>query len=386
MNAFSRVAVSLGLAGMMGVCRAQSTTDPINKFLVDITPGTVSASDIIGSTGSAIQTIQTSQDFVAVLKPATTGDSKSGYGISITPARTDFASLAMAQKRYIGADGDPNVGNRLLGALTFSFATNSNTISSATYRAYGVAINTSLYLDKAEDPIVIGNAAFVKCPSAHTRELEADNAKLMGMKTDPKADTVEEAVARTAVLTDIKRLALLQSAEVTACVTADVKEKSPWNASRISFSFGAGYLRQQDGKTNYNLGQSFSVNGQFHLGKNDAFTATYRHTEHTLDMTTVPTAPVYARTNLVGLRATYGSQGSTTTQVLAEVSNATKNSTAGYSGAFLYALGLDKKVHEGIWIEFRLGRNRSVSSGTMQNTALLSLKLSPGPTLFGMSN
>ena len=385
MNTVHRALLALGFAALAETAFAQAAGDPIGNYLADLTPGNVTASDIIGAGSSAIQTIQTSQDFVAAIKSATSGDGKNGYGISITPARSDFKELAMSHERYIGKDG-PNYGNRALGALTFSFATNIDSIQSASYRAYGVAVNTSVYWDKKDDPIDIAMAAFSSCKTKEDQaRLDLSTARNEAhLATHPQDDTPEQKRLRQVFDDRLKTLTDQQQPEYAACVAERIKTDSQWNAARLSVSFGSGFLRAPNGSKTYGMGQSLSLNAQGPLfGNGGAWNATYRHTEHTLDMTSVPAAPAYARTNLVGLRATYGSQGGTSTQVLAEVSNATKSSTAAYTGTFLYALGLDKKLHEGVWVEFRFGRSRSVDSGTMQNAALLSLKLAPGASLFG---
>lgn len=386
MNTAHRAGLALLLAALADTAFAQAAADPIGNYLADLTPGSVTASDIIGAGSSAIQTIQTSQDFVAAIKSATSGDGKNGFGISITPARSDFKGLAMSHERYLGEERDPNYGNRALGSLTFSFATNIDSIQSASYRAYGVAVNTSLYWDKKNDPVYIALAAFATCKTNEDAALidlvKARNAARL--PTQPAGDTADQKALRQALDDRGKALTDLQQVEYAACAAQRIKTESRWNAARLSVSVGSGFLRAPDGAKTYDMGQSLSLNAQGELFDPDgAWNATYRHTEHTLDMTSVPAAPAYARTNLVALRATYGSQGGTSTQVLAEVSNATRSSSAAYTGAFLYALGLDKKLHEGVWVEFRFGRSRAVDSGTMQNTALLSLKLAPGASLFG---
>lgn len=386
MNTTHRALLALGLAASAGTALAQAAGDPIGNYLADLTPGSVTAADIIGAGSSAIQTIQTSQDFVAAIKSATSGDGKNGYGISVTPARSDFKELAMSHERYLGKEGEANYANRAFGSLTFSFATNIDAIQSASYRAYGVAVNTSVYWHKQQDPIYIAMSAFASCPTneddARTELSKAWTAA--PLPNNSKDDTADQKILRQKLIERGNALDAQQQVEYAACAAKRIKTDSPWNAGRLSASFGAGFLRAPDGAKTYGMGQSLSLNAQGPLfGNGGAWNATYRHTEHTLDMTSVPAAPAYARTNLVGLRATYGSQGGTSTQVLAEVSNATKSSTAAYTGTFLYALGLDKKLHEGVWVEFRFGRSRSVDSGTMQNAALLSLKLAPGASLFG---
>jgi hypothetical protein len=421
MKVISQMLLALALASTAGLACGQAGTpsnqDSLSKFLVDITPGNVTAADIIGAGSSAIQIIQTQQDFVASIKAATTGDGKNGFGLSITPARTDFSAVALDKWTYDGevlsayrldrnkranaasaADGavadplpekSPRLGLktalvRAYGALTFSFATNVDTIASQSYRAYGVAVNASLYLDPSQDPVGITADAVAECKPTNAAAgidiLKAFHAA--DLPAHAKDDNEEQAALRALLSQRAVDNAKLQVPEIAACVAKAVKAFSPWNASRLSVSFGSGFLRAPQGATTYGLGQALSLNAQLAVGEHGVLNATYRHTEHSLDMTTVPTAPVYAKTNLVAVRATYGSQGDADTQALIEASNARKSSTSAYTGAFLYAIGIDQKLHDGAWLEFRFGRSRSTSSGAMTNGALLSLKLSPGAGLF----
>ena len=87
-----------------------------------------------------------------------------------------------------------------------------------------------------------------------------------------------------------------------------------------------------------------------------------------------------ADTGEVGYGETYGDQEAGSLRGLVEVSNAKSDSAGVFREAFMHAIGIDKKIANGMWLEFRLGRNRTVTDGKEQNTALMNLNLSP--TLF----
>jgi hypothetical protein len=65
---------------------------------------------------------------------------------------------------------------------------------------------------------------------------------------------------------------------------------------------------------------------------------------------------------------------------LAEVSNAKATST-NVSNIFKYAVGVDKRLMDGVWIELRLGRNHTQDGKSEQTTALMNLKFSPKSSL-----
>jgi hypothetical protein len=62
---------------------------------------------------------------------------------------------------------------------------------------------------------------------------------------------------------------------------------------------------------------------------------------------------------------------------LIEVSNAKKSHDDAKTRAFIYAVGIDKYLFKGGWLQFRLGRNRMSSSEDEQTTALLTLSVQP---------
>src|ERR1044071_1690690 len=128
----------------------------LSSYIIDIDAGAVSAGDLVGLQQSAIQQIQTSQDLLMALTPLSSANSKTGFGLAITPARTKFIGLS-AQEH------NDNPLKPALGSLPFSYAENSSTISSTSYRKQAVSADMFYYLDREKDPIVVAHKAFGDC-------------------------------------------------------------------------------------------------------------------------------------------------------------------------------------------------------------------------------
>ncbi len=102
-----------------------------------------------------------------------------------------------------------------------------------------------------------------------------------------------------------------------------------------------------------------------------------------LDVESLSTGtPTYKDSSLVAARYTYGDREGTRYRALIEVSNAKSSSAAALKETFMYAVGLDRKIGPGVWLELRLGRNRSAENGKEQNTALANINISPTLTAF----
>lgn len=71
---------------------------------------------------------------------------------------------------------------------------------------------------------------------------------------------------------------------------------------------------------------------------------------------------------------------------IAEVSNVKAATTTSSQADFKQALGLDKMVMPGLWLEFRYGRARSATGAATENKALLTLKFSQDTSLDKQAN
>ena len=337
--------------------------DRLYEYTADFSAGTVSAGGIVGLSQSAIEEVQSSQDLVVALKPLATGQSKSGYGIAISPFRS--ALLPMSGQDYL-KDGFEGVKNRLLGQLTLSYADNGADLAGTKWRRWGFSADTSFYFNIKDDPVYYGAEAFKKCEAR--QKLEQKRAETLF--ADEKAD-----------VSDLDKK-IIEAHK--ACID-NAKNSARWNADRIQLSAGGGRIRRDDGVGgDESLGTSFTAAGMFSAGKQGALQVVLRRTNGEVDLTTLGTASVaHKNSSLAALRYTYGSEdGNGDLKVLAEVSNAKDDEVTVTNAVYKGALGLDKKLMSGLWLQFRVGKNRTLDSTGTQTTALAQINFSPSAGLF----
>ena len=337
--------------------------DNINNYLVDITGGAVSASGLIGL-DKGVKQIETSQDIILALQPLTTGGSRSAFGLAITPARTTI--LPMAGATYV-----KNPFNRMIGSLTLSYAQNTTDVADVTYLKHAFSLDTIYYFDLADDPVKIGNTAFNACLSANLKKQNAD---------DINAIVTNASLSREGRQAALEALTSKLNDTLTSCIDAEIMAKTRWNAGRASLSYGEGRIRAP-GADSITLGRSLTLNLQYPAGDKGVVAASLRRTQDALDESSLATASLVRKnSSLMALRYTYGDQDASNLRALVEVSNSKSSSADAFKDAFICAVGLDKKISQGAWLEFRLGRNRSLENGKQQTTALMNINISP--TLF----
>jgi hypothetical protein len=348
---------ALALAAAALGARAE-TKDDLSNYVTDLTAGTVSAGNIVGLSQSAIQQPQSSQDLILAVKPLSSGASKAGWGIALSPYRTSI--MPMSGQDYVRSDF-----NRLLASLTLSYAENGVDVASAGYRKSGWSADLSYYIDKDDDPVIRANKAFADCPERRDAEAAFVNAK--EMDDEPAAKKAQKDA----------------EAAVKTCVD-EAMAKAPWNAHRISLSFGAGWIRPDaGGGSRESLGRSATLGGQLKAGKNGAAYFSLRRTTREIDLATLGASPGYKSSSLAALRLIYGSEdGNGDLKWLAEASNARASHVTESNSVFKYAVGIDKRVMKGLWLEFRLGRNRTYDGTASQTTGLLTLNFAPTTGLF----
>jgi len=369
MQSFSRsIAGTIVCVLLSGPGWAQSksedakSTDQLSSYLVDVAAGSVSAGSLVGISGSAITNLQNSQDLILAISPSAPNSSKSGYGLAITPARTSI--LPMSGQTYIG-----NNLMRVVGAATLSYAENTSTISGSNYRKFAASLDTTYYLDREDDPVLIGYRAFISDKCRNARKEHHELAIAAAVKKDME--------------TFNKEMALETAADKT-CVNDTLKSKTKWNASKLSLAYGVGRIRPDSGTgTQLSLGKTLAASGIFGIGGSSAANVTLRRTVSEVDLTTLAGTPTFKDSNLAAIRFTNGSAGDGNLFWLVEVSNAKSSNATLSNDVFKYAVGLDKKVYQGVWLEFRLGRNRTIDGTSNQTTSLLSLNWAPTSSLSG---
>lgn len=360
------------LSASLAALGAAAQPAELSQYLADTTAGAVPAASLVGVEESAIAAIETSQDLVLALKPfSSKGGSKAGFGIAITPTRTALFPVIGAAQYYDSAL------MRALGNITLSYAENGADVSGRSYRRNGFSIDAYYYTEKEHDPVVVAQDEFPGCTERKAAELRASQARIRRNR----AATQEEIDAADA---EVKTAEAQADAVHKTCIDAAIKRKSPWNATRLSASAGAAWIRPDSGGgERRSLGRSLTLAGIFRLGESGAAHVSARRTSDEVDLTTLGGTPRFRSGSLVAARYTYGSRGDNgELKVLAEASNAKKTEPTAANAAYKYAIGIDKKVGSGAWIEFRLGRARTFEGSELETRSLLTLKWMPSSGLF----
>jgi hypothetical protein len=344
------------------------TTPNLSQYLVDISATQVSAGGLVGLTNSAITEIQSSQDLVLAVNPFSSGSSKNGYGIALSPFRTNI--LPMSGKSY-----NDNHWKRWLGASTLSYAENTTSISGVSYREWAASVDTTYYLHKSDDPIIKAAREFPACTGRKEAEKALDNFYNGHPDMTKDENKTKEQELIKAIPDEWDKC--VKSAQSQA-------KTAQWNASKFSVSAGYGKIRPDTtAGPSASLGETVTGGGIFNLGKEGAVYVTIKKTWHEVDLTTLSGTPTYKDSFLAAIRFTYGSENGGNMRWLAEGSTASTSKGTASNDVFKYALGLDMKVLSGVWLQFRVGRSRTADNTMNQTTSLLSLNWAPSSTLFG---
>lgn len=363
-----KLLISIVLTAWAGMAAADAKspaeTDPISDYLTDITGGAVSAANLVGVEKSAITQIQTSQDLVAAIQPFAADGQRPGFGFAVTPARTRF--LPVSGRSYYD---EPVV--RVLSNITLSYAQITTEINQQNYTRRGYSIDTYYYLDPNKDPVVVDSVVWKRC----TDKTKAENIAALEdfNKAHPPGKPLDEKAQE-----ELTSLTRTRDAGLRACQDAATDSKTLWNASRLSLSFGQGRIARDSTGDAFSLGKSVTLNCMFGVGTKGAINASLRRTTHALDTDSLSKADVsYKSSRLAAVRLTYGDQEGTPLRAIAEVSHSSSTAGSDYTDVFKYAVGVDKKLFKGAWLEFRLGRNQSSENGKEQTSALMKVNILP---------
>lgn len=339
-----------------------------SQFLADTSTGSISAAGMLGVPGDSITTIENVRDIVVAVKGLGSGESKPVFGISVTPARTSIVPMDLATYADSRAA-------RLLGSLNFGYAQGNATLAGADYERRAVSIETNLFFRADDDPVVAyaravekgeGNCAVLQQapPSGPPTSAPPTGGEGPAVPAEaPKADADE----------------IRQRAR--ACREATIKSLR-WNRSQVSLTYATGWIKPAaGGRPEESLGRTavagltYGFDGIKGVENRLAASITYRRTTDEPVLSTLQgPATIATDTSLAIFRLTGGSE---TIRVLAEVSNVESTQVTASQRTFKQALGLDIRLHEGTWLNLRIGKLRNIEGTADETGSLLSLSYSP---------
>jgi hypothetical protein len=369
----------------------------IKDYLFTHNAGPVGANDIIGVAKTVVSDLQTPKDFAVSVGNFGDRDTQNGFGVSFTPGRSSFRGLAVSADEYRKGDLLP----RIWGGTTFSYAQNRKKIGSADYDQSALAFSTTFLLKHAEDPIVVAYDALAvtegggaKCKvqndalsdAAVATENELRRLVDAFSKEKGRPPNLEElqaiqrqADAQVAALRQAEIKALAQLRSCAFKVAGEIEKK--WNASRFQLLVGRGWIKSVAGGGRVRLATHAKLSLAWGLSENSLLNLTWRRAGDELDLTTLSGTPVYKNTNSAAVRYTYKPSKDGKTYAIAEVSNVKANTSTASQKDFKQALGLDRMVMPGLWLELRYGRAQTIGGTGMENKALMTLKFSEDTSL-----
>lgn len=371
--------------------RAQST-DPVRlvedvrgnpalaAFTVDTAPGPVSAFGLLGGTGE-LTVVENPRDLTMALRAI---DGKNAFGLSITPARTPLAPMNVSTY-------NDHLWARVLAGTTLGYAQTTASIEGADYSQRAVSLETSFFLRKNDDPLIL-----------YWNEIEtasgADNPCMLpaaaplppaGMPVpQPAAAPTPQPASRTAGGAVVPVLAPDELKEALDKRAADCRAKATakarWNASRAWVSFATGTYRPEAGGASHNMGRVLVLGFTYGIGEYDAkhagaLTIAVKRTldEPTL-ATLASTEPTRKNATLGTLRGSYGTDRM---RVLLEGSRLDDGDPTASQRTFKRALGLDVRVAPNMWLNFRAGKQRRIDNNGDETGSTVSLSYSPAALL-----
>jgi hypothetical protein len=378
-------AAALALTGLLMASTAQAqsgllktTTDgadigsSVEKLLVDYGKASVSAAALASVGGDDLTVVENLRDVAVALK-GDTPLSRKVFALSVTPSRTDWAF-----PRVSLADYATSRASRLIASTTLGYAQGESTHDNVDFRRRAWSIETSLFFDPKDDPVVaVANAG---CAKAANDVLEAPSAT-------PPSQTPKGASALRNVSAEKadKLKAALKAYD--DCADAELaKANKRWNRSRGSVSLATGWIHRADGTgSSERLGTTLAggvVYGFDHvpmLRDNAAWTLLLRRTSGEPVLKSLVSGPLQTKNGT--LWATRLSGGSSTFRGLVEFGSKRERAATSSDLAFTRAIGIDLRVVDGLWLNLRSGKQRRVDGNGEQVGSLVTLSYSPSATL-----
>lgn len=379
----------------------------LSDVQVDTAPGAVTASTLLGVSGDALTSVQNPRDLTVLLQGL---DADKSFGLAISPFRTVLTPIAVADYVRKGA-----IATRLRSALTIGYAQATTTVDAADYRQRAWSIETSAFLVDDDDPLL-----------AYTHRLGALN----GLAPDddpcvvlPKAAPAEAApVAEGPPAPAAPGMPVATAASAAPAAPAAVQPAGPsrpvpvdeglahdmdrraaachalvdsaarWNTSRLWLSLASGEFRgTAAGAPAHSLGRTIvagvswgfgqrTVSGDASQGDAQSdlggqLTLGLRRSLHEPVLATYGDASPQVRSRtLMTLRAAYGKNK---LRALVEASNAHDEAPGASGRAYKRALGLDVRLHDGMWLNFRVGRQRRIDNAGDETGSSVVLNISP---------
>lgn len=362
-------------------------------YLVDSGAGSVSAAGMLGVSGESITTVENVRDAVVALKGLDSNGSKATLALSVTPARTELLPISYTTYAQGGFSG---AAARLWGAFTVGYAQGDADVSGAKFERRAVSAETSFFFDAdKDDPVLVFANSLAK---KYTIQLDDNGDQLpldpCDTRNDPDVVAAggkdieplegdDPSTVSDSIFNKNPSAAALQKAQqkVRNACYKNMKANLRWNRSRASIAYATGWIKGKDGAIDErSLGHTVAASVSYGIGDDPKKNAwligvTYRQSFDEPVLATLGTATVNEKdTSLVVGQIKYGSQK---IRAMLEASNARSDDITASQRAFRQAVGVDFRLMENTWLNFRYGIQREVDGDGDEKGSLLTLSYSP---------
>jgi hypothetical protein len=337
-----------------------------SQYFVDSAGGSINAFSMLGVGSDSVVNVQNVRDLTVAVKGF--GSHSTGFGVSVTPARTSF--MPMDLSAYASSSFD-----RVLGSTTLGYAYGTATIGGADYSRQAVSIESNYFFHREDDPVLAVAYAYRRPECRPLGAAKPGPAKpAPNPKPTPGSQQMDE---------DTSPEAEEAKARAAKCRDQTLKNMR-WNRSQVSASFATGWIRPEAGNRgqeslgrSFALGLTYGFDGSPSLQKSAAAYLTLRRTTNEPILDTLALPAVDRKSSSLAVMRIAG--GSKTFRGLAEISNADSRQVTESQRAFKQGVGVDYRIMDGTWLSFRFGKQRTVDGSRNEVTSMVSLSYSPGP-------
>ncbi len=358
----SLVSVNICADEIINILEKGDTT--LSKIVVDTAPGNVSAMNLLGISSDQTGIIENPRNLTLALKAL---DGKNAFGLSITPARTSL--IPMDISTYYSSNFA-----RLWASTTFSYAQGQASVNDKAYDRRAFSVETSyFFLPEKDDPLVMywnALSAAAQKPDVPNQCLLIQNATLPDLNTSGEVREDKDSNEKI-------------SKQAQICRDTIAKD-TRWNVSRIWASLGTGQFQSTDGGDSHSLGKTAVLGLTWGLGDNgdrtaSALTLVIRRTTDSPTLQTFgDSSPTLQNNTLATFRVAIGSA---TIRIILEGSNVKNNAPTAADRAYKRVLGMDFKVSEDFWLNFRYGTQRRIDNSGDEVGSSFALSYSPNALL-----
>lgn len=365
--------VAIGTLLSINVSAQDSHTTLVDKKLgntsvasvvVDNAPGNVSAMSLLGLSSDQVSVVENPRGLTLAAKAI---DGKNALGLSFTPARTSLLPMSIQQYRRSAIA-------RVWASTTFSYAQGQATANGQSFDRRAISIETSHFLQpEKDDPLTlywIALEAAGKIPDETKRK--ADPCFLHPEASEPVAGASGELETDSEAHAEISKRSQMCRDKIA--------KQSRWNASRVWGSVATGQYQPADGGRSRSLGQTLVLGITYGLGERrdatmGAVTVAFKAVADSPTLETLANASPVLRNSTIGtLRLAFGSE---TMRLLLEGSNVRNEAPTTGDRSYKAALGLDLRVSDDFWLNFRLGTQRRIDNTDDETGSSILLSYSP---------